>query len=407
MRHLRNLLVVVLAAAAAAPAQASASDMSDVTAVGQLNAWRAESGLAPVALDPALSHACRLHIAYLQRNGLSPGHDAHYEDPSLPGYTEAGAAAGRGSVISAGSGQAAMGPRQFERAMLHRGALLNPRLVRTGWASDDTWVCMTTSATDNAEANRAPALTVHPSPRDGATDVPVEFAGGEHPDPREAVPGRPAIIGWMLSLQLNGPWAFPGATELTTGTLTPDGAPPVPVVGQDSDDRFAVRGGLSLLPFRPLTPATWYTARAAGVQRGRADDGTELVFPFDVSWRFRTSPRAAFTGRHWDVWMSGSLSRAGRLSVRIKGGGRVPSRELRDRELSVTVETRRARCRDRCEYRRLTTRALRFSSRGSATLMMRLPRTVGAARVKVTVPGFDALDTAWRTASASETFRPR
>jgi hypothetical protein len=282
LRRVLSTAAVLLAFAF--PAAASASTPTAEQAFAELNAWRALAGESPVrTLDPAMSEGCRLHNAYMALNGQT-----HYEVAGSPGYTEAGRRAGASSVIAGGP----QGPYgAWDDAVYHRMSLLHPRLVSTGFDSSSGFTCMSTLTPWRSDdpSVRTATLTAYPWPANGRRDLPLTFDGGERPDPSESVPGKPSALGYLLSVNVNGPWESIEGSTLSAASLIPDGGAPVAVTGVD---RASLHGdyldeGVGIFPHAPLTPGTWYTARAAGVTSGTSQN-IRSSQAFDISWRFRT-----------------------------------------------------------------------------------------------------------------------
>ncbi|MDQ2809668.1 MAG: CAP domain-containing protein [Chloroflexota bacterium] len=101
--------------------------------LARFNYYRAAAALPPVVADGALTAADALHIHYMLLN-----HDQteHNETPDRPGYTTAGQAAAQGSNLfraSPGFTPADAIDGWMEEP-LHRFGMLNPPLVRTGFA---------------------------------------------------------------------------------------------------------------------------------------------------------------------------------------------------------------------------------------------------------------------------------
>jgi uncharacterized protein YkwD len=126
------------------PPPSAASDW-----LGALNAYRAMVRLDPVTIDPKLSVADLAHAKYLVINyaeqiahGESLGGEMHREDPSRPGYSEAGREAGLHSDVN--EWVAAPGSRKtvswsidsWMTGPFHRVSLLNPALHRVGYGED-------------------------------------------------------------------------------------------------------------------------------------------------------------------------------------------------------------------------------------------------------------------------------
>ena len=119
-----------------------------------VNRARAAAALAPVVLDPELSHGCDLHAAYLRRNSndpltQGPGHARRA--PGAPGYTAEGQRAGRSSVI-ANDSNPMDAVDSWLATLYHRVPLLHPSLTRIGLAMvhmpDQNWTTVLDSGSD-------------------------------------------------------------------------------------------------------------------------------------------------------------------------------------------------------------------------------------------------------------------
>src|SRR4051794_2854180 len=216
-----GLVLLMLALAA----QATASRPTPEQAVADLNAWRALAGLQPVtSLDPNLSEGCRLHNRYLHINHTG-GHD---EDPSLPGYTDLGAQAGGSSVLV----DAQTLPRAgFEDAVFHRMGLLQPRMTTTWFDASSENTCMGVFGTSDSAAT--PQLELYPWPANGQRNVPTTVTSDEVPSPYLSVPGA-TKLGYLLSVDVNGPWAGDDTSHLTGTSLTADDGSGISVTGVDA-----------------------------------------------------------------------------------------------------------------------------------------------------------------------------
>jgi hypothetical protein len=275
------LLVSLLAGAAGARAD---STPSPAQAVQELNQWRAEVGVLPVTEDPEQSEGCRAHADYYRLNHQT----GHYEDPSLPGYTPAGAKAAASSVLAYGG--AGNGPFAWESAVYHRAGLLNPRLVTTGFWAEFGLGCMGVFGTDDARASPTPVSYTYPY--DGQQGVDTAFGCQEIPNPCESVPGNDGskATGFISSVQFNGPWRMIEGARVTAAQLTLDGGAPLAITVEDlgKGNNGFLDGGFDVIPQQPLAEGTWYTASAAGTVEALGPDFEELSVPFDVSWRFKT-----------------------------------------------------------------------------------------------------------------------
>jgi hypothetical protein len=311
--------------AAAAPAFAAAGYAASVPApeagVAQLNALRAGVGLSPVTYDDTLSRGCKKHATY---HRLNPTQRLHSEDPALAGYTKAGDSAARSSVLAYGADpDAVLGA--WTSAPYHRMALLDPRLVASGFWSEFGISCMNAVVLD--QRLRTPVLTAYTYPASGQRDVATTFWCNELPNPCDLVrrSARDAPTGTNISVQFNGPWLRIEDVVVSSASVAAAGRPPVDltVLTRQTD----LRGGLVLIPHRPLRAGKTYAAAASGTVVARADDGTLGEYPFALAWDFSTpgtEPAASLkvvvervtrTRVHLRVDLIGSEPREARISL--------------------------------------------------------------------------------------------
>jgi uncharacterized protein YkwD len=196
------------------PPPSAASDW-----LGALNAYRAMVRLDPVTVDPKLSAGDLAHAKYLVTNfaseivrGESLGGGMHREDPSRPGYSEAGREAGLHSDVN--EWIATPGSRKtvswaidsWMTAPFHRANILNPALHRVGYGEYcNRGVCVAVMNTiDGAAAASAYGKTYErpvefPSPI-APTDLRELF--GEWPNPLTSCPGYSLPAGIPITLQI-------------------------------------------------------------------------------------------------------------------------------------------------------------------------------------------------------------
>lgn len=278
-----SALLTALAGVLACPATGRAASETDPErAVEQLNALRASVGVSPVAYDDVLSRGCKKHAKY---HHLNPTRRLHSEDPAAPGYTKAGDRAARASVLVYGA-EAGQALSAWESAPYHRMAVLDPRLVASGFWSEFGIGCMQTLAIDHNL--RTPALTAYTYPAGGQRDVATTFWCNEHPNPCDDVrrSARDAPTGLNLSVQFNGPWLRTESIVVTSASVAAVGRPPVDLTVLNSQS--ALRSGIVLVPHRPLRAHTTYVASATGTVLATSDDGTVSAYPFALSWDFST-----------------------------------------------------------------------------------------------------------------------
>ena len=274
---------VASAVGLAYPATGPAASVPEpALAIAQLNALRATAGLSPVSYDDTLSRGCKKHATY---HRLNPTRRLHSEDPALAGYTKAGDSAARSSVLVYGADPAAV-LGAWESAPYHRMALLAPRLVASGFWSEFGISCMHAVAVD--DALRTPALTAYTYPASGQRNVATTFWCNELPNPCDLVrrSARGAPTGMNISVQFNGPWLRVEEVLVSSASVAAAGRPPVDLTVLSRQS--VLRGGLVLIPHRPLRTGKTYSAAASGTVVARHDDGTLAEHPFALAWDFST-----------------------------------------------------------------------------------------------------------------------
>ena len=323
-RRLRAALVALLACSALAPSVAAAAPTPD-QAVAELNTWRTQVGESPVSTTTvaAWNTGCQHHNNYEHVNGNTL---THVEASGNPGYTADGEQAGRDSVLSYATAFGSPRPDPallpgptWDPAVFHRAALLAPRLGQVGFDSTTvvggstytTFNCLwlqnldatPPQALDNTRTT--PALSLYPSPANGAYHVPTTFpAGTESPDPatETGVPSGSAL-GWLINVEINGPWAagnfgFTAFAHDVTATLAPDGsAGSVPVVvsqcgaggcGGGTSLGAYFEGGFGIFPTQPLAANTTYRVVLTGGTVTDLGAHVDYPIPAGTSWCFST-----------------------------------------------------------------------------------------------------------------------
>lgn len=271
---MRHLALLLCAAAAAFAVPASASAVTAREAIAFLNEQRIANGIpGGIVEDPQWSEGCRLHMAYLQRNGLGLSHD---EDPSLPGYTELGAEAGRSAVLTS-HGYEQDGRNPWENAPIHLMQLLTPTLSVTGYSNGCMW---TWPGYQRPEPAR-PALYTYPGPR--AQTVSHLQNAAESP----FVPGD--FVGLQQGVT-TGPHLYvmafgAGRGRLTSASLSgPSGPVSVRTVDNETSSSLGELGaslppGGIIIPTASLAPGGTYTVSASF---------TDGVSKLSRRWSFRT-----------------------------------------------------------------------------------------------------------------------
>lgn len=255
--------------------------MSPSSALQDLNAMRAQAGLAPVRkFSGRLNRGCRLHNRYMSRTGEF----GHIERRASRYFTNTGARAAAHSVFAHPS---ALPSAAWGATVYHRLAILQPRLRVSGYSAHGGYACLQVlSGISRAASARTPAPVLHSWPANGSAGHAPAFENYESPDPLRDAPGT-LRLGTPLTFAVNGPWRHWQRTRshVSSALLVSDAGEPVPLSVSDAsapNGRY-LQGGFALLPRRPLAPGAWYTATAGGYvgNSGRR-------WPFSVSIRFRT-----------------------------------------------------------------------------------------------------------------------
>jgi hypothetical protein len=312
-------------------APAAIADPTPTAAITELNQWREALGEAPVSTADvsAWDAACQHHNNYEQQNRQL----THPETMGKPGWTADGAVAGPDSVLAEELSSPSPTPATamlpgpvWDSAVFHRQALLQPRLANVGFNSTTfqggggftSWQCMwvQNNPSDNPlqtpplaidDSRTTPSLTLYPSPANGSYEVPTTFpAGTESPDPatEDGVPAG-ATLGWLLSVEINGPWQDSGGGGIVfahgvTATLEPDGTShQVPVVVSECGDQGCafsggtklgryLGGGFGIFPTQRLAGGTTYRATATGTVTDNTDPSHPINHQFSIHWCFST-----------------------------------------------------------------------------------------------------------------------
>jgi len=271
-----RLAAVVFALFFTFPALAVA-DAGGPELVGYVNAMRAANGIpAGITESPAASVGCLLHNRYGILNDVL----THHEDPTAPGFTDAGAAAGAQAVLYRGL-QWSAADSPFEHAPMHLHKLLAPRLDTMGAGETSGFGCATIGSLNR----RPPAHNVtYTYPGNGATN----WREGEVADELPFTPGEFVGIapdtptGPYLYVLFDGPGIAPTdvAKVVRAHVVGPVG--PVPIAIVDNTTK-GLQGylpvGAELIPRAPLAPGTTYTAKVVATVDGQR---------FKHQWSFTT-----------------------------------------------------------------------------------------------------------------------
>jgi hypothetical protein len=324
---------------------AALADPTPDQAIAELNAWRAQLGEGVVSSTSVSvwNTGCQHHNNYEQQHNTL----THFETDTNPanGFTADGSTAGPDSVL----GEDISSPRPtpdakllpapvWDGAIFHRVAVLEPRLAHVGYNATTfgagngpftSWTCLwdqnterppydgtTPAAIDNTRTTSS--LTLYPSPANGSFDVPTRFPGGESPDPGTETGVNGATLGWLLSVEINGPWSDGGFGGLVwangvTAILEPDGTTnTVPVVVSECGSLGCgypcsgatcgtpvggtalgphLAGNFGIFPLRPLAANTTYRVSVSGTVTDNSGPSGPVSTPFsNFSWCFSTGP---------------------------------------------------------------------------------------------------------------------
>ncbi|MEQ8983098.1 MAG: CAP domain-containing protein [Deltaproteobacteria bacterium] len=231
----------------------------------RLNLRRRALGLAPVTVDAKKTAGAAAHAAYIAANHASlfeGGLAQHDEDESRPGYSAAGAHAGRHAVIALQEGRPRDVVDQWMASFFHRVPLVHPGLERVGvgFAERGGQRIFVVDVEPEAAASRVVVV-----PADAARDVPIAFAGPELPNPipndADGAGGYPITV------------TFPPTTKVggVVAKLTDLGAPvpawvSTPVLPADAK---AQQNTVCLIAKDPLRPRTRYTFEMRATVDGR------------------------------------------------------------------------------------------------------------------------------------------
>ncbi|MEQ9496625.1 MAG: CAP domain-containing protein [Deltaproteobacteria bacterium] len=231
----------------------------------RLNLRRRALGLAPVTVDAKKTAGAAAHAAYIAANHTSlfeAGLALHDEDESRPGYSAAGAHAGRHAVIALQEGRPRDVVDQWMASFFHRVPLVHPRLERVGvgFAERGGQRIFVVDVEPEAPSSRVVVV-----PADGARDVPIAFAGPELPNP---IPNDPdGAAGYPITV------TFPPKAKVggVVAKLSDLGAEvpawvSTPVLPADAK---AQQNTVCLIAKDPLRPRTRYTFEMRATVDGR------------------------------------------------------------------------------------------------------------------------------------------
>jgi cysteine-rich secretory family protein len=179
----------------------AASAVTDNRATANLNRQRVSNGIPAVQLKPRLSDGCRKHNRYMDLN-----HElTHFESSGRPGYTAAGAEAGKASILAFGTPPwVTPGRNPWETAPIHLTQLLDPTMKVFGYDEFEHYACGYTLAFPRRAT--PPRLRAYTYPGPGTVIYRGERAV-ELPKTPGQLAGLPAgkLTGPYIYLLLDGP----------------------------------------------------------------------------------------------------------------------------------------------------------------------------------------------------------
>ncbi|MHB8507735.1 MAG: CAP domain-containing protein [Candidatus Dormibacteria bacterium] len=262
-----------------------------------VNEYRASAGLPPVAENTTYSAGDLAHAQYLVQNNAE-GHD---EDPSKPGYSPQGAAAGQASDVVVDFRTTTTDADAINLWMtgpFHSIGIVDPKLQEAGFGSyraAGTGVQM--AAALNVITGRVgttPPGTRFPViwPGDGSSVPLSAYTGNESPDPLTSCQGYAAPTGLPILLEMGQPGAAVTSFSLLAGSVPVDSCEfdatnyANPSAQDQSEGRalLGARGAVVLIPRAPLKKDVPYTV-------------SETVSTTTYTWTFRanSSPPGAST----------------------------------------------------------------------------------------------------------------
>lgn len=288
----------------AIPSPPSGEDAGPQPWLDALNRYRAMAGLGAVRSDPHLSPGAALHSRYIASNyrdeirrGVNVGVAMHREDPSKPGFTTEGAAAGSAGDVAewwdpSGAAEAAWAIDLWMLGPFHRISLLEPHLRNVGYGDSrdaGTRVATLNVHGDLAAIASSPAGPATPVeyPPDGSSIKGADLTA-EWPDSLTSCAGYTPPAGLPITLQL-GPIVTP---LIANYALTLKGDPPTAVEACGIDagsyanpeaatqtlgrDLLRAYGAIIIVPRKSLAPGRYTMALTAS---GR-----------DYNWSFTVKP---------------------------------------------------------------------------------------------------------------------
>ena len=263
---------------------ATAAGPADDDWLGIVNVYRTQSGLAPVANNPAWSSGAVNHSCWMLLNGI-----AHDESPGSPGYTADGDQAGNSGNVAVSSNSSATPRSHIDLWMsgpFHAIGLLRPSLQQAAYGmcasppnpSTTQWKSAATLDVVRGNIWGAPK-PANPIvfPGNGATTSLTRFIA-ESPDPRSFCGWSGRNVGLPLIAMM------PSNVTSATATLVGPGGPiPTCVLHKSNTSGVAssILGGDNAVVVVPASPLVTGTYSVAVTSNG----GT-------ANWSFNVDPSA-------------------------------------------------------------------------------------------------------------------
>jgi len=218
---------------------------------------RLRAGLRTAVLDAQMCQDCDKHTDYMKLNKIidveSARANPHLEDPSKPGYTAEGAAAGTGSNIHKGVAELRKSIGAWYTSVFHASNMFFPSTEKFGVTTKNSVGMM--------YVQPAPGFgDPYAHPPDGAVEVPTAFGNGEFPENPTPVPGTDGGLGcgFPVVVRLNGKYSdiesgemVDGAGRPVKGTWSTPAKPAHPSIPENA-------GCVFFIPSRTLAAKTTY-----------------------------------------------------------------------------------------------------------------------------------------------------
>lgn len=322
--HARGVLALaaVLACQPWGVAQESAPELRrtesepEAEMLAHANLYRAGLDLPALTRDAELSADCLRHALYMDRNNQT----GHPEDPSLPGYSAKGHAAGMASVIAYTAPKRSVD--MWMDSFLHRIPIITPVGDRAGvgWNAGKAVTSALLDTRRGADASRGRDAELH-WPPDGMIGVPTSMSR-EQPNPTPYPSSDQA--GYPVTC------TFHANTRVTQskGTLFQGGAE-VPVFFSSPDQPTRHGQGMqqntiALIPEKNLSSGKLHRVELSATVNGQ---------PWTATWVFTTGAR----GKGFEWILERSKDARMRAALEAKKTAQDESRTGRDAQKSLAL----------------------------------------------------------------------